>query len=358
LIKRNVSLNLLYTTFALPLDAARKLLARDCGTTLLHRIEQSLEVTVILPPAETGESINATIRGHSKASIRTAYGQIVELSSAPPLHTPVAVHEKPAKPQNIERNKSQPTHFVSIPLGTIPSMRLAFEELLRRVANVYARAPPRSLSDEGVPSASGKVEASQGSEFSPTILQQPERMHVTLLVLSLHTEESLATAVRIVQDVIAPKLRELSCGAGDSPLGFRGLRVMQGNVKKAHVAYVCIDEESPGYGPLQRLVQHVHNAFLAAKLVDDVQAERSKLLHVTIANTKYREAERKNKRWARRIPFDASPLLNSLGDVFVGATCPESLQLNRLSSSSDDAGDSNDGYYHAECSVPLCWSQA
>ncbi|KAG8341857.1 AKAP7 2'5' RNA ligase like domain [Trypanosoma vivax] len=233
------------------------------------------------------------------------------------------VNERPHRPP---RRKPY-THFISLPVGQ--------NELARgRIASLIEQMKQRCVDPV--------------SRVSEDIFTTAPRAHFSLLMLSLTTAEDLSCAVermRVLQDQVRVLSHaELSgqsncedacaavkCSRPSIRLG--GLHVMEGNgcnEQNANVLYMGLADDA-SYSALRRLQDLVHSCF-AAFTKDDSRAADSKLLHMTLMNTKWRGnvGENPKKKGATSVPrisFDASAILRDFKDVCIGE---DPMPLDRI----------------------------
>ncbi|ORC86843.1 uncharacterized protein TM35_000251390 [Trypanosoma theileri] len=198
------------------------------------------------------------------------------------------------------------THFISLPIGKLPAVRphaaALLEEMKRRCINTGTN-----------------------TMVTEDIFTTAPRMHITLLLLSLTTEEAVKLAVERMQ-ILQEKVREwkISTQQNKRPqVRLGGLHVMKGrgrNEKKAEVLYMGLadDESTAIVSSLQKIV---HECFAELTMSDPSAVEDSKLLHMTLMNTKWRKDNSTNSnskakmKWQPRVPFDASYILQEFADA-------------------------------------------
>lgn len=241
-------------------------------------------------------------------------------------------------------NKADYTHFVAIPIGTLSEVQPQLKDLLERIQA------------EGCSDESGDI--------PPELLNSVERMHITLLLLSLHTPEAVEMATDALRQFqqLWEKQKALLLGqneewfstparakavAGSSTnesvkplIRLGGLYVMpphaqmeklhdqllypdtlpyhslQKGVDATHASVVFM-----GLGSMEslRMIRHIQDvlfkAFSEVLLTlseeERTAAEASKrLLHLTVLNKKWRSA-------AGKRAFDATRVLEKFGDAVI-----------------------------------------
>lgn len=198
------------------------------------------------------------------------------------------------------------THFIALPIGKVKVFGERAEALLGEMKQCCVD-PANGVTEE--------------------IFTSAPRTHLTLLMLSLPTCEDVALAVecmRVLQDQIygwkqQQHLHEGKAGPDDSagiPIRLGGLHVMTSrgqHMQKANVLYMGLaDEESTA--TVRALQDIVHSSF-GELICDDPRVSESKLLHVTLMNTKWRTGEGKQQSGGKNLPFNASEVLRRFANV-------------------------------------------
>jgi hypothetical protein len=171
-----------------------------------------------------------------------------------------------------------------------------------------------------------------------SILQSPAKFHFTVLMLSLPTAEHVERA-RQLQPALEEAARRHLSGVA---LHLAGLKVMSHMPRETHVLYVDLDDgtvtgdsgAAAGRRAFSAFVDEVHRMFGAAGLVSDKGIADGQKIHATLMNTKWRMTRRVAKEDVssdRTIdgtdevrPFDATNILEVLGNVTLGVVAPVS----------------------------------
>ncbi|RNF20669.1 uncharacterized protein Tco025E_03696 [Trypanosoma conorhini] len=247
------------------------------------------------------------------------------------------------------------THFVSLPIGKLsavrPSATLLLQAMKQRCLDPAAR-----VTDD--------------------IFTTAQRMHLTLLMLSLPTQTEVALA-KACMEALEKRIGQWqeTCGAkavdtgndkcGALQIHLCGLHVMKRrgrDVKKADVLYMGL-ADAASTALVTKLQQLVQESFAELTMNDPCGKERSGLLHITLLNNKWRGGEAaQGGRGAAgapppRVPFDATRILQEFGHATLrgggtdGAIALECIELNAL------GYDAEHECYHCECATGLCFTR-
>eukprot|EP00759_Apiculatamorpha_spiralis_P026007 PhF_6_TR29209/c0_g1_i1/m.42735/K18666/ASCC1; activating signal cointegrator complex subunit 1 len=140
------------------------------------------------------------------------------------------------------KDKVAYTHFVSIPLGTIPTLQPKLTALIDEM-KLYVAACPNS-----------NIESS--------LFQKPSKLHLTLLMLRLYTEDEKERAAVLMKDIQKWVADEFS--AIDAVHVHR-VNYMNDDPSKVNVLYLEL-APNPTREKLVRLIERISQAFLAAGL--------------------------------------------------------------------------------------------
>ena len=212
------------------------------------------------------------------------------------------------------KDKVEYTHFLSIPLGPIPSARAAFASLIDDMKQALV---------------------SESSAVEADIFQRPSRVHITLLMLRLHTRSEVETA-KLLLESLEPELQHIF-GPNDC-VTLRGLNVMTGDAKSAHVLYMDVSRDDV-QRRLQSLVSRLNNAFIDAGLAKVADVQGNGKLHATLMNSKWRKGR-------AHVPFNATDALRVFGDRAFGMHKLRSIEVNVLGGAAAD-----DGYFGSISSI-------
>lgn len=174
-------------------------------------------------------------------------------------------------------------------------------------------------------------------------------------MLSLPTPALVDAAKALMPQVKAAMDTFFKASKGTA-LHLHTLKPMTPNIEKCNVLYLDIaDDDEGGRYALQGLIKSIHKIFLDANLTTPREVEQGTKIHATIVNTKWRKADRQHgaastrnasSRWQRQIPFNATKLLDVLGQVFLGSHRPTTIELSKLAGEHQPSG-----YYGAEAVV-------
>ena len=216
------------------------------------------------------------------------------------------------------KDKVEYTHFISIPLGTLSSLRKSLETQMEEIV---------------------KTCCDESKNLEPSLFQSPSRLHLTLLMLRLHTAEELAKAIslftelqRAVNDIFR---------VGDR-VTLRRLNYMNDDPAEVHVVYLEIEDDSTRH-KLLTLINTINKAFIDAGLALEKDVAHNEKLHATVVNSKWRKSTMEG---GPRESFDATGLFRAFGNVDLGAHRLESIELSSLG-----GGNALYGYFPSECSI-------
>ncbi len=197
------------------------------------------------------------------------------------------------------------THFLSVPLATSPTARGAFAALLQDMA--------RTCADEE-------------RRIDPFMFQAPARLHLTLLMLRLYSQEELARAESLLV-VVQEMLRELFTAS--DRINFSGVNVFTDNPTESHVAYLDLARDATSR-KLIELIRRINALFLDAGLALPKDVASNEALHATVINSKWRSGAIADAtaehfadhhggsaaaRFGPRVAFDASEVLRLFGTL-------------------------------------------
>mmetsp|Transcript_8933 Transcript_8933/g.27653 ORF Transcript_8933/g.27653 Transcript_8933/m.27653 type:complete len:386 (-) Transcript_8933:20-1177(-) len=186
-----------------------------------------------------------------------------------------------------------PTHFLSIPLNT--------PELTESLDHFHASVAQHSGSWQN---------------FSPRLAASASRLHLTIQMLTLPSQERLEQAQALLTRCKAHiydlmYMRPLK-------LRLRGLACMNNNLSKARVIYAKI-EDVGGEGRLLSICNYLREQF--AELTPERERTRELTLHVTLFNTSIAGRDAK--------PYDATDLLRRFGTYDFGEIRAPGVQLSQ-----------------------------
>eukprot|EP00026_Physarum_polycephalum_P010096 Phypoly_transcript_10247.p1 GENE.Phypoly_transcript_10247~~Phypoly_transcript_10247.p1 ORF type:complete len:378 (+),score=67.83 Phypoly_transcript_10247:179-1312(+) len=278
-------------------NAFYKFIIGKAGATK-NKIQQETGATITIPKQDS-KSDEIIIKGPSEASVSSAKTRLdVIVASALP---------------------SVPfTHFLSIPL---------------RDEDGKLHAKLGQLRDDILAKFGGN------KDMHPSIFQDPQQFHLTILMLKLYSLEDVQKAQKILQDA-GPKLYDI-VGTRSVIIHMKGLEYMNDDPHEVDVLYVKVTDEGKC---LQELCKYLVDLFCMAGLAPP--QDRDVKLHATFINTKLRESEdgKKDERGKRderdgrrdgrreekeRMAIDAAPIFAAFGDVDLGTCKATGIHLSQ-----------------------------
>ncbi|VDD93860.1 unnamed protein product [Enterobius vermicularis] len=210
------------------------------------------------------------------------------------------------------REKAPFTHFVSFS-AAVPDIQNSFAEFAKRVK--------------------------EDEELSETcrdedLFQEPEKLHFTIVMLSLLDSCERVAAAKTLTEVVEDKIRNL---IGKEPLDLKvyGLEYMNDDPTKVNVLYAAVRSER-----VQQVADEIARSMKEAGF--SRQDEDSVKLHLTLMNTRY--AWEKGKR----IYMDVTKLMEKYSDFDFGKFTVTEIHISSLN---DPKGE--DGYYRSIASIKL-----
>ncbi|CCW62542.1 unnamed protein product [Phytomonas sp. EM1] len=276
-------------------DGSMKINAAACGTTLIDDpsddLDEPLEESVLPEKRDTATSST----------------------------------QKTSQPHQLSTKSSQYTHFISLPIGKLPAVRPLAEAFLKNLCDfLEQRCGVDGASNSNKPTMNKQK---GGGRFpvrypTPEDVTKVDKLHITLLMLSLHNEKDVEFAKTLLHAfeerwnslLNSESEREVKNNSGKAA-GVRvtlgGLRVMPNRGKKvpdprqSGVIYM----ELHNTDVLRRLQDLLFDTF--AELIDNQdEANHSKLLHLTIINKKW-SSDPKSRL------FDATEVLKCFGNATI-----------------------------------------
>ena len=246
----------------------------------------------------------------------------------------------------VEKNRDRLpyTHFVSVPLdmASLQPKAAAFLDTLR---------------DE---------HCTEAARLEKEMIQRPEKLHLTLLMLRLHNAEDVAKAGACLRRCEGA-LRALF--TAQDKLTLKGVDCMNDDPTTVNVAYLCVDDDA-GKQKLLDAADSVSKEFILDGLATSKEAEGGRLLHATIINSKWRRERTEEEEavaaaaaaaaagggsWAdddplvskkrERVPFDMTSVFEAFGKVDLGAHKLTRLEVSTM----QEKGET--GYYDAVQSI-------
>uniref|UniRef100_A0A0A9WKJ7 Activating signal cointegrator 1 complex subunit 1 n=1 Tax=Lygus hesperus TaxID=30085 RepID=A0A0A9WKJ7_LYGHE len=210
------------------------------------------------------------------------------------------------------------THFVSIPC-TGENFRDGFHSFKTRV-----------------------LEENTKETVAESLFQNPNKLHLTLGVMTLDDDKSKLLAIETLNDckesVIRPLLKE-----NKLKIQMSGVDIFKKNLSKARVLYgkvVCPTDELI----LQQLANSVRRCFVDKGLMS---GSDQVTLHVTLMNAQFRiRKERKNKMKSSTT-FDATDILQGFAEYDFGVDELSGIEISHFGLYGDN------GYYKPLSSITI-----
>lgn len=334
----------------------------------------SLQITCSREPG-AGQHFVLRISGPEESNVRRAETFVtntvrdlrrgVPRTPPPPSAVPSTQQKTGSSSKSESATPGSYTHFVSLPLGTIPTVHKQVLRLLDHIRHVChlplkdeaalleaPLLPNFALSGSG---SSGATAEQQHYGVDESVLQTPVKFHFTILMLRLPTAEDVDKA-KALTGSIQQAIKE--CFAPGTTLHLAGLKSMQHKANDTNVLYVELngdadDSAAAGYRAFSALIRRTHRIFLEAGLTTELDTNMGQKIHATIVNTKWRRSGRDGRqqrgdRWQRSAPIDATRILEQLGAVSLGRHVPSTVEISRLI-----GPPAASGYYAAEAVVPF-----
>lgn len=204
------------------------------------------------------------------------------------------------------KNKKEFTHFFSIPLNSLPNLTQKVQSFIKEVSSGNNPEPNVTTSTGGkgkVITVKKKNTSSSQALVPPSVCAETNKLHVTLMMLSLNSEQEVKKACRVLNDCREEILELVS--SSKLKLELKGLECMQNDSKNARVVHICVNDEE---NKLQEVLSLLKRSSIQAGLIEE--EPDNQLMHVTIFNTKFSS----NKLSS----FDASSLLEKYGNADFG----------------------------------------
>lgn len=244
-----------------------------------------------------------------------------------------------------------PSHFLSLPLPTLSSG--AMDTVFMSKIDAFHK----------------DILGMNARGMDASILVPASRLHLTLGVMKLYTKEDVQKACLLLKECSREIYDVL--GTRTAVVRLKGLEIMKGSVKDAHVVYAKIEDSGESYIRLKGLVKVLVKRFVQSGFIDERDAEKaaeSVLLHVTLINSKYRKGNRgragsgsndgmiikdseeednasvksfnssgsNSRRRSRQQAFDATQIFQKYGDMDFGTMRLGAVQLAMMLSSGSD----------------------
>eukprot|EP01090_Pellita_catalonica_P014089 TRINITY_DN3504_c0_g1_i2.p1 TRINITY_DN3504_c0_g1~~TRINITY_DN3504_c0_g1_i2.p1 ORF type:complete len:229 (+),score=41.45 TRINITY_DN3504_c0_g1_i2:349-1035(+) len=220
------------------------------------------------------------------------------------------------------RKKMPFTHFLSIPLNDADGRDYLPEKVEAFFADVEKRfneKPPRG--------------------YDPSIRVQPQQMHLTILMLKIFTDEELVKVKKVLastQSTVYDLLDTRSL-----VVSLAGVEYMNDDPTQVNVLYIKVKNER-----LQKVCRWLVERFMQEGLAEESTKSVDVLLHATLYNTRFRKKGLTAKE-EKRIPFDATQIINSFGSHSFGEYQLKEIQLSKRGEFDEE------NYYKCEAKILL-----
>eukprot|EP01059_Diplonema_ambulator_P032545 TRINITY_DN6429_c0_g1_i4.p1 TRINITY_DN6429_c0_g1~~TRINITY_DN6429_c0_g1_i4.p1 ORF type:complete len:368 (+),score=97.21 TRINITY_DN6429_c0_g1_i4:230-1333(+) len=292
-----------------------------CSSWRRYNSTVAITTVTMYPTQETGTSIKVPKTKKEEEAEGIVVRGLNERSVVDCKHRIDYIVEK-------SRDKLPFTHFVGIPLD-MGSLTPKVAHLLDDIKQNYAN---------------------EKTKIHPSVVQRPEKLHLTLLVLRLYNDEDLQRAARVLREIEDDVKRIFN---QDDRLKIKGISCMNDDPSIVNVAYLEVVKDIMQQKVLE-LVEAVSQRYILSGLCTSRDVEGNRLLHATILNSKWRATEADSDsdddlrtKKVERIPFDITELLETHQDVDLGSHKLMRLELSKMG----DRGET--GYYTAVQSIPF-----
>merc|ERR1712166_21214 len=201
------------------------------------------------------------------------------------------------------RDRADFTHFINVPLadGSTKAQLVAFSQQVAATCG-----------------------DSQG--FDPSLCVQPNRLHLTLVMLKLMTEAEVKAAVAALRGCQA-SVNELLMASGGLTVSLTGLEYMNDDPAQVDVLYIKVGRAG---ATVKAICDTIAAAMLAAGVLSQPQMDQQRLsnikLHATLMNSKYRA----NSGAGGRETFDATRILELFGEFDFGTVTVPHVLLSEV----------------------------
>ncbi|XP_065086622.1 activating signal cointegrator 1 complex subunit 1 [Ochlerotatus camptorhynchus] len=228
------------------------------------------------------------------------------------------------------RNKQHFTHFLSVPMisDEIKSNFIKFRE------KVLTELP-------------------SGFNLDESLFQKPEKLHLTLCMMSLMDNVDRTHAAQLLQDCRESIIELTLAEFGPIEVRLRGLQYMNDDPSAVDVLYAKVESE-----PLQRIADQIMEYFIANGLMQRQYGHVK--LHATLINSVFNrhhrhshgegeegEERRPHHNRHHRDKFDATAILREFGEFDFGAQKVTEIHLSQRFSTACN------GFYEATGLVKL-----
>ncbi|KAG6546122.1 hypothetical protein Mapa_012156 [Marchantia paleacea] len=228
----------------------------------------------------------------------------------------------------VEDGKSLEADIMNLEKGVLEEEKICKEEVLDMEKGVIEE---------------GKTAAPKKSGIDKSIFVKPRTFHLTVLMLKLWNEERVEAAADVLEKTMASVHEALE--GRPVVLDIKGVETMKGKPEKAHVLFARV-EDSAEKTRLMQACQVLIDAYVESGLVMEKDIGQTLKLHATLMNTTHRTVK-KNLRFGKRIPFDATEILEQYGQWKWGEFGIQEAHLSQRFVYGEN------GYYHCVKSIPL-----
>jgi len=200
------------------------------------------------------------------------------------------------------------THFLCLPLN--------YEEIMANVTKFQTEIIQQA--------AKNPIEG-----FDASIIHPPKQLHLTMLMLKLHTDSQIEKVKQILQQ-LQPQIYDV-LDTRSLVVKLKGLEIMNDDPSQVDILYLQVLEED---GRLAKLTKFLVDKFKEQGLVSEEQ-DRNVKLHVTLFNTRYRKQElegkreeKKGKERPKRETFNAHGIITKYGNMEFGTSRVAALHLS------------------------------
>ncbi|KAJ2748537.1 activating signal cointegrator 1 complex subunit [Coemansia sp. BCRC 34490] len=215
------------------------------------------------------------------------------------------------------------THFISLPITS-------------------ARVQGKVAEFQNI--ARGRSELEGMAESS---LVKPSRMHITVGMLRLATEEDRRAAAGCLES-LGSGVREILGRGGPLDVRVYGVATMERDAREARILYAKVEDAGAGGDRLRRVCEYVRDAFGSAGLIDCGEMQRELKLHMTVVRASGTSpvangGEGRRARSRRRFTVDARALVEEFGQAPFGTCRIGQIQIARRFHFTEDGAYANDG---------------
>eukprot|EP01027_Heterolobosea_sp_BB2_P010969 GEZU01016013.1.p1 GENE.GEZU01016013.1~~GEZU01016013.1.p1 ORF type:complete len:211 (+),score=32.07 GEZU01016013.1:111-743(+) len=184
--------------------------------------------------------------------------------------------------------------------------------------------------------------AGSESGLDPSLFIKPSKVHLTVLMLRIDSAETMQKIIELLDNEVRNKINEMF--TTQDQLTLKNLNIMNSNAYEAHVLYAEV-EESETRRSIIEFIEYINDLFTRSGISTTRDVIQNSNLHATIVNSKYRRSNGGvDNNNAKRIAFDATTILSTLGHAEIGTCSLRTLELSALKKPVDP----RTGYYHCE----------